>query len=82
MQLRHSPKSVSRKPQCDAARATQWIYSPVSVTSLRKTGVLLSLAGDFWEFGVRKFDFVSLETIDNKKSPRLASLSHRKKKIL
>ena len=34
----------------------QCIYSDVSKASLQKTGVLLNLAGDFWEFSPGKFE--------------------------
>src|SRR5665213_1315048 len=37
-----------------ATSTTQWIYSRVSRASLRKTGVFLDSAGDFWDSSAEK----------------------------
>src|SRR5450759_5391203 len=41
-------------PYATAAPSTQWNYSSVSRASLRKTGVFLDSARDFWEFSAQK----------------------------
>jgi hypothetical protein len=62
--------------------APQCINSPVSAASLQKTGILLSLAGDFWVFAAQKVRSFVCKTIADEKSPHLAGLSHRGENIL
>ena len=79
----YQPGITSIEPKITANPAAQWFYSSVSKPSLQKTGILLMMRRDFWEYRRQKFDkWAFSETFDIVKSPLVAGLSSAKKKIL